>query len=173
MDRFSKDKIKNAVKDIVSEAHLGQLNGKDIDVNVYAGGKRIQLAPMIMVFQKFAYLCATEMKPSSNKVLMLFFAVSAYENVVSMDVKTIQEYLGLGKTAVVTALNELEENNIIIKMQYTHDKRRHEYFINPYTAWKGNAQSRKAKLKEINKGNKLQLDMFSGQIKTEKDLYTD
>ena len=67
-----------------------------------------------------------------------------------MDVKTIQEELNLkSKMTVVQALKELEDNNIIIKIENTQDRRRNDYFINPYTAWKGNSNTRKKMQKNL------------------------
>ena len=86
--------------------------------------------------QKFAYLSATQLKPASTRVLMLFFALSGYENYVGMDVKTIQEELNIkSKVTIVAALSELEDNNIIIKIENAQDRRRNDYFINPLFIW--------------------------------------
>ena len=110
-----------------------------------------------MVFQTFAFLAATELKPATNKVLMLFFANSAYENYVGMDIVTIGEKLNISERSVINAINELEKNKIIIRTKHPNDKRRNDYFLNPFTSWKGNAESRK-KMIEIIPAN--QLDLF-------------
>ena len=146
MDKFSKDKLQVASEMIVKDAHLGELNGeKDVLVQVNVQkGRKAPLPPNIMVMQKFAYLSATQLKPASTRVLMLFFAMAGYENYVGMDVKTIQEELGIkSKMTIVSALKELEENNIIIKIENVTDRRRNDYFINPLSAWKGNSNTRK------------------------------
>ena len=110
-----------------------------------------------MVFQTFAFLAATELKPATNKVLMLFFANSAYENYVGMDIVSIGEKLNISERSVINAINELEKNKIIIRTKHPSDKRRNDYFLNPFTSWKGNAESRK-KMIEIIPPN--QLDLF-------------
>ena len=83
---LNKKKLAEDIKKLVPEAST---------INVNFGKKRIPLPPNIMVFQTFAFLAATELKPATNKVLMLFFANSAYENYVGMDIVTIGEKLNI------------------------------------------------------------------------------
>ena len=152
MDKFSKKKLEEVAEEVINQGHLGELNGQkevNVQINVQKG-RKAPLPPNIMVMQKFAYLSATQLKPSTTRVLMLFFAMSGYENYVGMDVKTIQEELNLKtKMTVVQALKELEDNNIIIKIENSQDRRRNDYFINPYTAWKGNSNTRKKMQKNL------------------------
>lgn len=171
MDKHSKKQLASITKEITEKAHLGGLNDKDVEVSVNVRQKRGKLPPNIMVFQAFAYLCATKLKPASNKVLMLFFSLSGYENYVGMDVSTIMEDLGLSKPSVVNALKELEENNIIVKTLNLQDKRRHDYFINPLSAWKGNSFTRQKMIKSATLNNPNQLQMFSDEIGRDADLY--
>lgn len=144
MSRELAYKVKNAVED--------DYNGKQVletIVNIKTAPKRIQLPPNVMVFQQFAYLAATKLLPSSNQLLMLFFSHSAYENYVGMDVKTISEQLNVNQRTVIRALNELVEHNIIIKLKTVGDARRHDYFINPVAAWKGNSFARKKAITKL------------------------
>lgn len=145
---LNKKKLTEDIKKLIPEAST---------VNVNFGKKRIPLPPNIMVFQTFAFLAATELKPATNKVLMLFFASSAYENYVGMDIITIGEKLNITSRSVIAAINELEKNKIIIRTKHPSDKRRNDYFLNPFSSWKGNAESRK-KMIEIMPSN--QLDLF-------------
>ena len=145
---MNKKKIAEDIKKLVPEAST---------INVNFGKKRIPLPPNIMVFQTFAFLAATELKPATNKVLMLFFANSAYENYVGMDIVTIGEKLNISERSVINAINELEKNKIIIRTKHPNDKRRNDYFLIFFTSWKGNAESRK-KMIEIIAAN--QLDLF-------------
>jgi DNA-binding transcriptional regulator GbsR (MarR family) len=69
--------------------------------------------------------------------------------------------LNMSKPTVVNGLKELEENNIIIKYQNVNDNRRHDYFINPITAWKGNSYTRDKQIKKIAGSNPGQLELFS------------
>jgi len=146
MDKYSKERLEEVTNEVVKQGHLGELN-KEKEVNVQISvqkGRKAPLPPNIMVMQKFAYLSATQLKPASTRVLMLFFAMAGYENYVGMDVKTIQEELGIkSKMTIVSALKELQENNIIIKIENVTDRRRNDYFINPLSAWKGNSNTRK------------------------------
>ena len=145
---INKKKLAEDIKKLVPEASV---------INVNFGRKRTPLPPNIMVFQTFAFLAATELKPATNKVLMLFFANSAYENYIGMDLVTIAEKLGITDRSVSSAINELEKHKIIIKTKHPNDKRRNDYFLNPFTSWKGNAESRK-KMIDIIPSN--QLDLF-------------
>ena len=166
MDKNSQIDIVNSLKKITEESELGY----DVNVSVNVSKNRKPMPPNIMVFQAFAYLSATKLKPASNKVLMLFFSLSGYENYIGMDVITIQEQLGLGKVTVINSLKELESNNIIIKTVNITDKRRNDYYINPLSAWKGNNFSR---IKAVNKHNEIdpnQLKMFDGAIANDSDL---
>lgn len=147
VDDYKRD-IAETIKKAVPDA-------SSVNVNIN-NKKRIPLPPNVMVFQTFAYLAATELKPSSNKVLMLFFANSGYENYVGMDVRTIAETLGITERTVTTATNELEKHNVILKTQHPSDKRRHDYFLNPFASWKGNSESRK-KMMQIIPDNQLEL----------------
>lgn len=127
---------------------LRELEGTN-EINVRVGQKRTPLPPNIMVFQAFAYLAATALSPSTNKVLMLFLAHSGYENFVGIDQKTIAEDVGLSNRSVSNAIKELEENKIIVKTPHPSDRRRNDYFLNPFGSWKGNAFSRKEMIRKL------------------------
>jgi hypothetical protein len=150
MQEKDKEKIARKVKEIVPEA-------KEINVFVKAKNNRVPLAPNIMVFQTFAFLAATKLKPSTNKVLMLFFANSAYENYIGMDVITISEKLDISERSVLSALRELVIHNVIIKTKHPTDRRRNDYFLNPFASWKGNSESRKRMISIIPEN---QLNLF-------------
>lgn len=126
-------------------------------VSVIVQRDRIKLSPMVMVFQTFAYLAATKLKPATNRLIMLLLSKSYYENYVGMDVKTICEELGITRQSVVSSINELVDNNIVIKLKHPTDNRRHDYFINPLAMWKGNGYTRAQAIKKI---DKKQLDLF-------------
>lgn len=126
--------------------------------------KGVKLPQHIMLMQAFAYLACTRLKDSTNRVLMYFFGTAPYENYISMDVASITTVLNMSKRSVISALNELESNNIIIKIANPRDGRRHDYFLNPNTAWKGNGESRE---KAMSKLSKDQLSLF-GEKDTKK-----
>jgi hypothetical protein len=137
-------------------------------VTIRTAPKRISLPPNMMVFQAAAYLCATKLNASTNRILMFFFAKSAYENYFGIDIKTICEELKMSKPTVCDGLALLEENNVLIKYQNVHDKRRHDYFINPVTAWKGNSFTRDKKLKVMASANTKQLELFGEVVEPKK-----
>lgn len=159
MDKFSQKKIKKSIEEILPQAHLGHLNGKEIETRIIVSPRRLPLPDNIMVFQAFAYLAATKLTTTAIKILMLFFSKSAYENYIGMDIKTIAEDLKMKERMVIYALKELTEHNIIIKTKYVTDRRRNDYFINPLAAWRGNSFTRKRSIKKLEE-NKNQLDIF-------------
>lgn len=171
MDKKSKENLARLTKEVTENAHLGNLNDKNVEVSINVRQKKCKIPPNIMVFQPFAYLSATTLKQSTNKVLMFFFSISGYENYVGIDVLTIMEKLKLSKPTVVNALKELEDNNIILKFPNVIDKRRNDYFINPLSAWKGNSFTRQKMIKKATQYDPNQLSMFDGTIKKDIDLY--
>jgi hypothetical protein len=134
---------------------------QEITVNIRKDVKKIPLPPSIIVFQAAAFLCSTKLNSSANRILMYFFSKSVYENFVGIDVKTLMEELSVSKPTVVNALKDLEDNNILIKYQNVNDKRRHDYFINPITAWKGNSFTRQKQINKIKSEDPGQLDLFN------------
>jgi predicted transcriptional regulator len=77
----------------------------------------------------------------------------------SIDIDTIAGDLNLSKRTVVRCLNILVVQNVIIKIPHPIDKRRHDYFINPLSAWKGNSNARNKKIKQLEKIDKAQLKL--------------
>lgn len=154
------EKTQNAIRDEFSEEEK-----RDLDVSVsIKPKKKIPLPPNIMVFQTFAYLASTKLKPGSNKILMYLFSRSVYENFVGIDVQTFAEKLDMCRRTVIRSLNELEENGIIIKSSNLRDRRRNDYFINPMGAWKGNSQARKMAIDIIEDQDPDQLDLFGERL---------
>jgi DNA-binding transcriptional regulator GbsR (MarR family) len=93
---------------------------------------------------------------------MYFFSKSAYENYIGIDVKTLMEELDVSKPTVTKGLKDLEKNNILVKYKNVNDARRHDYFINPITAWRGNSFTRNEAIKKIKSGDSPgQLDLFN------------
>lgn len=154
----------NLVREVYNDVKIHQEKiGKSSETSVVIRNapKRVKLEDNIMVFQAFAWLASKKLKPCSNKILMWFFAVSQYENFVGVDIQTLIEELLMSKRAVIDGLNELEENNIIIKFKNVRDKRRHDYFINPVAAWRGNSVARKMFMNKVNFEDPKQLKMWN------------
>jgi|LakMenE22Apr09ns_1017241.scaffolds.fasta_scaffold02989_2 hypothetical protein len=151
----------------IREASNSNIEQTPCDINVFIKreAKKPKLPPSIMVFQAAAFLCSTKLNASTNRILMYFFSKSAYENFVGIDVKTLMEELNVSKPTVVNALKDLEYNNILIKYQNVNDKRRHDYFINPISAWKGKSYIRKNQIDKIKSENPDQLDLFDVDYK--------
>lgn len=164
-----KRRVAREVYDTVNSADLSN-NGRpnETKVNIRTAPKRMPLEPNMMVFQKFAFLASTKLKASTNRLLMYFFAISAYENFIGIDIKTLMEDLGFSKPTVVNGLKELTELNIIIKSDNGRDRRRNDYFINPMAAWKGNSYTRKQTMAKLTGSDPKQLDLFKDSEESDK-----
>jgi DNA-binding MarR family transcriptional regulator len=125
-----------ALKIVKGALELAGLNPDEYDLALYKKN-RIKAAPNIQLFQTAAYLAATCLSPSANKILMYFLSISEFENYVGMDQKTLHEELNISMRSTERGINELVESGIIIKVKHLSDKRRNDYFINPMQAWKG------------------------------------
>jgi hypothetical protein len=137
-------------------------NTSDVKVTVNVTKDRLPLPQNVMVFQAFATIAAIKLKPATNRILMFLFGLSAYENYLSIDIKTLSEQLELTDRSVISAINELVENKIILKFPHPTDKRRNDYFINPLAAWKGNSYARRTKIRAILKDkNQMELSLFN------------
>lgn len=156
---MNKEKVARGVYNIVHDETSGR--PMETKVMIRTAPKRISLPPNMMVFQAAAYLCSTKLNASTNRILMFFFAKSAYENYIGIDIKSLMEELKMSKPTVVNALKDLEINNIIIKYQNVNDNRRHDYFINPVTAWKGNSYTWDQSKKKIAGISPEQLTLFN------------
>ena len=176
MDKFSKAKIIENVSDIVQNAHLGDNDIRDVEAKVIIGRKKVKMPPTVMVYQEPAFWCATTLKPASNTVILYFLSMVSFENYVGIDQNTIAENLKMSTRTVRSAIQELIECNIIIRIPNPTDKRRSDYFINPFHSWKGSSISRKDMIKKglKDKGIKGQLSLFPSkkhEISEETDLY--
>jgi len=172
-DEILAREIRNAVLNVSNERMVQ--TPCIVDVNIRKEPKfKEPLPPGIFVMQTAAFLCSTKLNASANRILMYFFSKSAYENYVGIDVKTLMEELNVSKPTVVNALKDLEYSNILIKFQNVHDKRRHDYFINPISAWKGKSYVRKKAIANIKSENPDQLELFGYNyddfLKMEKHL---
>lgn len=176
MDKFSKKKLEKNCKEIVKNAHLGELENEDMAINVHIGKAKSNLAPSVILYQEAGYWAATTLKPASNSVIMLFLSISAFENYVGIDQSTIAEKLKMTVRTVQKSIRELIEYNVIVKIQNPTDKRRSDYFINPFMSWKGKQNERRKMIQKIKKDemNKNQLSLFPNEeyeISNESDLY--
>ena len=147
----------------LSPEEIGHLF-QEISLTLNVKQQRPKLPPNIMVFQTVAYLCATKLKPSSNKILMYFFSISMYENIISMDIQTLMEDLVMSKPTVINSITELEENGILTRVKYMSDKRRNEYMLNPFSAWKGNSTARNMLLTKMGANDPNQLALFGEEV---------
>ena len=150
-------KIADDVRSAIKGDNSNPIN--DIKVAVRVSQNRTPLPQNVMLFQAFATMAAIKLKPATSQVLMLLFGMSAYENYLSIDVKTIAETLDISERSVIRSLNELVDNKIILKFPHPSDKRRHDYFVNPLAAWKGNSYTRAKKIKSMI-ADKTQLQLF-------------
>ena len=103
----------------------------------------VKAPPNIQLFQTAAYIAATSLTPSANKILMYLLSLSEFENFISIDQRTLNEELNISLSSAEKAIKELTDNGIIIKIKHPSDKRRNDYFLNPMQAWKGKTLNRK------------------------------
>ena len=154
---------------------LMNIAGIDTDkysISIKENKKREALPPTVMLFQTFSSLAASELSPAACKVLFFFFAQTQYQNVISMDQFTIATHVNITERTVRKAISELIKYGIITKVQLINDKRRNEYFLNPYSSWKGSSMQRNELISEMDPN---QLTMFGRDAKqlkaAEKKLF--
>jgi len=164
---MSKTKNLQKLKDLseyISEGivEVGKDNNMDVQVTNIVKARSGNMPQSVFLLQSFAAKVAMKKDYSANtfKVLMYFFALSQYENFVSIDVKTISENLEISQASVKRATGQLVDDNIIIKTEHPSDKRRTDYFLNPMASWKGKSLNRDKAILKLTKKNKYQLDMF-------------
>jgi DNA-binding MarR family transcriptional regulator len=170
---ITKDEVQNKGKEkaltiIKGALELAGLNPEEYDLSLYRK-TRVRVAPNIQLFQTAAYLAATCLSPSANKILMYFLSLTEFENYVGIDQKTLHEDLNISLRSTERGINELVDNGIIIKVKHLSDKRRNDYFINPMSAWKGKIKNRKRALSILNKELDSQLNLF-GEAYMENQL---
>lgn len=158
-DEVQDEGKRKAVQIIKGALELAGLNPDDYDISLFKRSK-IKAAPNIQLFQTAAYLAATCLSPSANKILMYFLSISEFENYVGMDQRTLHEDLNISLSSTEKGIKELVENGIIIKTKHPSDKRRNDYFINPMQAWKGKILNRKEALNKLHKEDPSQLHLF-------------
>jgi hypothetical protein len=79
---------------------------------------------------------------------------TGYDNYIGIDQETIMEELEYkSKQSVVSAIQELKLQNIVISVRDIQDKRRNVYILNPYQSWKGKVANRIKAVKELQKEN--------------------
>jgi hypothetical protein len=138
-------------------------NGERVDVRVIRNAsKRNKLPDMTMVFQAAAKVCAVRLQPTTSQLFLFMIGVIGYENYISVDVEYFITELSMSKSSVLRGLKELENNQVIIKINNPRDKRRNDYFINPIAAWRGTSEKRVNTLRSF---DKKQLELFSEQPK--------
>ena len=162
MDKKTIDKVNNISSQIESGYHeLGKENNVSVEVTTIYKLRKKTLEPNVMMFQHFAdkFSQLKNISAATYRVFFKLVALTQYENFVSVDIDTLADLLEIHKRTVIRAIKELEELNIVIKTPHVNDKRRHEYFINPYTLWKGNSESRHKKITKLKDKNKSVLEL--------------
>lgn len=157
--RFLADNIEQGLAEISVTENI------PIDATVIIKNRKAGVSiPFVMVLQPFAEKFAFLDLPSkTHKVFWYLISLTQYENFVSIDINTIVENMGnVSKSSVIRAISDLEKINIVKKVAYVNDKRRHEYFINPHTMWRGNWNERQKKIKKA-ENNKLNLELPFGK----------
>jgi DNA-binding MarR family transcriptional regulator len=162
------DAKRKALNIIHGALELAGLNPDDYNLSLQKKTK-IKMAPNIQVFQTAAYLAATSLTPSANKILMYFLSLSEFENFISIDQMTIHEKLSMSLSSSEKGIKELCDNGIIIKIKHVSDKRRNDYYLNPMQAWKGKTLNRKIAMEKINNEDPSQLHLFGETVEQCKE----
>lgn len=158
-EEVQEDGKENALRIVRGALQLAGLDPDIYELMLFKKGKP-KSAPNIQLFQTAAYLAATCLTPSANKILMYFLSQSEFENYISIDQRSIHETLGMSLSSSEKGIKELCDNGIIIKVKHISDKRRNDYYINPMQAWKGKTLNRKMALSKINSEYENQLHLF-------------
>jgi hypothetical protein len=162
---MKKAKIKRDLKDFGDYLSVGiKEEGKDRGLNVNSttiisvgNGK---MPDSVFVLQQFCIeISKRDYSTHTFRVLFYLFGLSQYENFVSIDIKTIAEFLKIAERSVLRATKDLEVGNILIKMTHPSDRRRKDYFINPMAAWRGKTINRTKSIKKLHQSN-VQLDLW-------------
>ena len=102
MDKKSAYKITSAIKEIIPEAHMGNLNGiNTVNVTVKAEIPRIKMPPNTMVSQAFAKIASSSHKGATLYKVQL--PIDASHNVYELSHKLAK--LGITETQFVTETN--------------------------------------------------------------------
>lgn len=158
-NEIQEDGKRRALEIMKNALEAAGIKSDDYDFSLYKKNK-VKSAPNIQVFQTAAYLAATCLSPSANKILMYFLSLSEFENYVGIDQLTLHEDIGMSLSSTERGIKELVDNGIIIKGKHPSDKRRNDYFINPMSAWKGKTLNRKIALQKLNVEQNNQLHLF-------------
>jgi len=152
------------IQGIVSDA-----SGVDtVSVHITRTNK-VSLPPYVSLFQDFARIACVEFDGTTAKVLMFLMSIQGYENVITVDIKTMSEVMGKSESTIKRCMKILYGYNVVKKFNNVTDRRRNDYFVNPLATWKGKSYKRLKQIKEIQQMH-YQLDLFDGQIVDDNDL---
>ena len=163
MTEHEKSKKLEKVKELLD---LAGLSTEDYSLTLKKDKAREPLPPTVMLFQTFSSLASSELSPSACKVLFFFFSQTQYQNVISMDQHAISNHISMTERTVRSAVKELIDHGIITCVPMLSDRRRNEYFLNPYSSWKGSAKQRHEHISTIDEN---QLSMFGRDARQLKE----
>jgi DNA-binding MarR family transcriptional regulator len=165
---MSKSKENQKLKDYseyISEGavEVGRDNNMNVQVTNIVKTRQGKMPDSVFVLQVFCQQLANRKNYSAAtfRVLNYFWALSKYENFVSIDVKSISENLELSEVSVKRSTKQLVDDNILMKLEHPTDKRRIDYFLNPTASWRGKTLNRDKAIEKLTQKNKYQLDMFT------------
>jgi|JI10StandDraft_1071094.scaffolds.fasta_scaffold656101_1 DNA-binding MarR family transcriptional regulator len=179
LDLRTKEQKQDSAKKVVLESIKDVLEGAGLSMEDYSFSlfkkSSVKAPPNIQLFQTAAYIAATSLTPSANKILMYLLSLSEFENFISIDQRTLNEELNISLSSAEKAIKELTDNGIIIKIKHPSDKRRNDYFLNPMQAWKGKTLNRKIAITKLQQENMNQLslfgeDLFQNQIRENEEI---
>jgi predicted transcriptional regulator len=160
--KAKKEAILRDYSEYISQGMVEVGNEQNLDVKVTNIVKinRGRMPDSVFVLQMFAReICNTKYNACDYRVLFYFISLTEFENFISIDVKTISEYLGIAERSVLRSTKKFVKDNIVMKIKHPSDKRRIDYFINPQAMWRGNSTKRDKTIKSF-ENKKIQLNLF-------------
>jgi len=138
-----------AIQDLVNSVRGDETH--ETVVSIKTGKKRLQIfsEPFVMITQRMAFEMAISGKKTTALVFLYFIGVQAYRNLIGVDQLTIAEHLGYSRQTISTSIKDLENANIIKRIQNLNDRRRVDYIMNPHGVWKGDAFEKRTVVRKL------------------------
>lgn len=137
MENFGKAKLMEMKKNIESLL-ASDVVEDDLKINVFVKKENKQdKNRWLFLYQDTEFLLSKALTPMGCKVVMLFRAVCKYENKVDYSKNQIQKILGVSRSSVYRAIQELKDIGIVIEFPDEYDERKNVYWLNPESQWKG------------------------------------
>lgn len=164
------EKVQRAITEYTKESLEGA--GKEVvQVSIRVTRPKAKLPPSAFIVQAMSLLVSKRLSNCECRVLFFLLAKSEFQNYVGVDIACIGETLQVTRRTVISAINTLIDEGVLVRVPNPLDARRSDYFINPVVAWRGNSLERAKKISAlalIEGGSNLLGLTMSEQIKKER-----